>query len=120
MKILKLLPVAALLAVVACGPDPIQITCDQSVKSLKNTVEGKTSFVVSCPSACGERSVWGTDVYTTDSSICTAARHAGVIDTDGGKVEVEVTAGQDSYSGSERNGVSTGSWNSYPGSFTVK
>mgnify|MGYP001231451140 CR=1 FL=1 len=120
MKILKLLPVAALLAVIACGPDPIAITCDQSVKDLKDTIKDATTFAVTCPASCGNRSVWGTDMYTTDSSICTAARHAGIVDDAGGKVEVELAPGQDSYSGTERNGVKTGNWNSYPGSFKVK
>jgi hypothetical protein len=33
-----------------------------------------------CPSPGEARSVWGSDIYTDDSSVCTAAVHAGLID----------------------------------------
>src|SRR5690242_11837352 len=37
-------------------------------------------FNVSCPSGCaGQAPLWGTTVYTADSSICGAGIHAGVI-----------------------------------------
>ncbi len=60
--------------------------------------------------------VYGTDIYTTDSSICSAAKHAGVI-TDKGNVSVAATDGCDSYTGSAKNGVTTASWGSYGKSF---
>jgi hypothetical protein len=62
--------------------------------------------------------VWGTDVYTDDSSACTAAVHAGLISFDrGGVVVLEVRGGQDEYSSSNRNGVASGSWGQWGGSF---
>ncbi len=57
--------------------------------------------------------VWGTDTYTDDSSLCTAAVHAGVITLAGGSIHVEAVAGLDAYEGSLRNGVESldyGSW----------
>jgi hypothetical protein len=68
------------------------------------------SVVVSCPADCPNGSVWGSDIYTDDSAICTAARHAGVIDDSGGVFTLLILAGLDSYKGSEQNGVTTASW----------
>jgi len=60
--------------------------------------------------------VWGTDVYTSDSSIGTAAVHAGLITfSSGGTVTIEIVPGDESYLGTDRNGVSTvsyGAWDS--------
>jgi len=62
--------------------------------------------------------LWGTDIYTDDSSICLAAVHAGLITAAaGGTVTIEVRAGQSSYTGSARNGVSSAGYGSWYGSF---
>lgn len=62
--------------------------------------------------------VWGTDVYTDDSSVCEAAVHAGVIErARGGTVLFELTGAQSSFQGSERNGVSSMGYPAWPGSF---
>lgn len=64
-------------------------------------------------------SVWGTGTYTDDSSVCSAAVHAGIIDTeDGGRVVIEIAPGEDEYEGSEANGVTSLEYGSWPGSFT--
>ncbi|KAG8555482.1 hypothetical protein GDO81_017719 [Engystomops pustulosus] len=59
-------------------------------------------------------SVWGTDVYTDDSSICRAAIHAGLIPNEGGEVTVWKTPGHVSYSGSTRNGITTKHYGTWP------
>ncbi len=59
-------------------------------------------------------SVWGSGPYTADSMICRAAVHAGAIERGGGEVRLRITAGRERYRGSERRGVITGSWASYP------
>jgi len=71
-----------------------------------------------CPDT-GAGVVWGTGVYTADSNLCRAARHVGVIGAGGGLVRVSAAAGQGSYSGSTRNGVTTNDWGSYGASFQV-
>ena len=69
------------------------------------------SFSVTCPAKCTGATAWGTDTYTTDSSVCMAAIHAGVIPADkGGKVKVTVVKALDKYKGSDRNGVKTADW----------
>ena len=66
-------------------------------------------FAYQCPpnptqSAVG--TVWGAEVYTDDSSVCTAAVHAGRISfARGGTVTIEMRPGQASYRGTDWNGV---------------
>jgi hypothetical protein len=58
--------------------------------------------------------IWGTDIYTSDTYIPTAAVHAGVITVGQTKeVYIKVVQGLSEYIGSTRNGVSTsgyGGW----------
>lgn len=70
------------------------------------------------PYVCGctgreSGSVWGSGPYTSDSDLCTAARHAGVIGAGGGTITVLGMRGLSSYVGSEANGVRTSNWGSY-------
>jgi hypothetical protein len=65
-------------------------------------------------------SVWGSDVYTTDSSLATAAVHAGALKAgQTGVVRVKIIAPPASFEGSSRNGVTTSPWNAYPGAYQV-
>jgi hypothetical protein len=66
-----------------------------------------------------EGSVWGTEIYTDDSSLATAAVHAGLIQPGQlGLVRVAVGGPQDSFAGSERNGIASGDYGSFDGSFS--
>ena len=81
---------------------------------------GKT-YKFKCPSGGKESSVWGTDIYTLDSSICTAAVHAGKFTLDnGGSVVIELRPGESTYKGSTRNGIKTNDYGQYGSSFVVK
>ncbi|MFN8352848.1 MAG: LCCL domain-containing protein [Spirosomataceae bacterium] len=85
-------------------------------------LRGKTGqrFTFSCPANGAPGSVWGTDVYTDDSSICGAGVHAGAITKEaGGEVTIEISAGQTSYRGSQRNGILSASYGTWYGSYTV-
>jgi len=76
--------------------------------------------IVSCPANCGSGIVYGTDIYTDDLSICTAAVHAGLITLEsGGVVEITYVEGQDEYIASEQNGVSTIGYGAWTGSFSL-
>ena len=70
-----------------------------------------------CSPAAAVGTVWGTRIYTDDSSVCAAARHAGVIGAGGGWVELRAAPGQSSYAGSARNGISTANWQRWNRSF---
>jgi beta-lactamase regulating signal transducer with metallopeptidase domain len=65
--------------------------------------------------------VWGTDVYTDDSSLSAAAVHAGAVRTgETASVRVTILPGRASYDGSDRNGVASHAWGSFTGSFSVQ
>lgn len=75
-------------------------------------------FTCDCPAGFEFRSAWGTDIYTDDSRICTAAVHVGLTARDrGGAVTIEIRPGRASYTGSARNGVTTLNDGGSPGSF---
>jgi hypothetical protein len=73
-----------------------------------------------CPSGGTQGTVWGVNVYTDDSSVCTAAVQVGVITTAaGGNVTIEIRAGQTAYVGFAHNGVTSRSYGQWPGSFVL-
>eukprot|EP00759_Apiculatamorpha_spiralis_P003675 PhF_6_TR11713/c0_g1_i6/m.19077 len=77
----------------------------------------KCPGISTCARANG--SLWGTQpLYTDDSSICRAARHAGII-KDGGVFQVTMAPGQSSYTGTSANGITSSSYGSWRGSFSV-
>lgn len=62
-----------------------------------------------------EGTVWGTDVYTRDSNLGAAAVHAGLVKAGETRVlRVEIMPAQESYPGSERNGVISTDYASFP------
>jgi len=72
---------------------------------------GKT-YKFKCPSGGKESSVWGTDIYTLDTSFCNAAVHAGKLTSaSGGSVTIELRPGESSYKGTTRNGIKTNDLN---------
>jgi hypothetical protein len=77
-------------------------------------------FEYDCPAGGQPDDVWGTDVYTDDSSVCTAAVHAGAITVEeGGTVLIEIRPGEDEYEASSRNGIESLGYGPWGGSFVV-
>jgi hypothetical protein len=73
-----------------------------------------------CPEKGTPGAIWGSDIYTADSSICTAAVHAGVITLEqGGDVTIEFKPGRSIYGSTTRNGVTSNTYGEYPHSFVV-
>ena len=88
--------------------------------SMVGSETGKT-YQFKCPPGGKESSVWGTDIYTADSSICNAAVHAGKLTMEsGGLVTIELRPGESSYKGTTRNGIKTNDYAAYGRSFVVK
>ncbi|YCM44551.1 FG-GAP-like repeat-containing protein [Verrucomicrobiaceae bacterium 227] len=64
--------------------------------------------------------IWGTHLYRDDSSIAKAAVHEGILQPgETGAVKITVRAGEASYVGVSRNGVSSNSSGSYAGSYEI-
>lgn len=96
----------------------VAVTCFDRAQDL--STDNGAVLNVACPSGCatGGGSIWGTDVYTSDSSICTAAVHAGVITDAGGNATLTIVPGLSEHPGSDRNGVSSSSWGSWDQAFS--
>lgn len=97
---------------------PTMLTCEQNAQTL--TGDPGMRYFVQCPSACTAGSVWGTGIYSDDSSVCTAAVHAGVVaPNQGGTFTATIAPGQAQYPPSTANGVTSSQWGSWGRSFTV-
>ena len=80
-----------------------------------------TPFTCRCTTEAIQRgSVWGTDVYTDDSSLCRAALHAGKVTPAGGTIAVDRAAGRQLYVGTTRNGVQSNDFGAFPVSISFK
>lgn len=66
------------------------------------------------------RTVWGTGVFTVDSAVCRAARHAGVVGAEGGLVNLVPAPGLPTYLGSTANGVTSQPFGAWSASFTFR
>ncbi len=65
-------------------------------------------------------SLWGTDVYTTDSTLATAVVHAGLLTSgQSGVIKVTIMPSPQLFIGSTRNGVSSSGYNQYPAAYRV-
>ena len=73
-----------------------------------------------CPPDGSEYSIWGTDVYTGDLSVCTAGVHSEMVTFEGGgQLIAELRPGEQSYVGTTRNGVTSRDYTSYASSFVL-
>jgi hypothetical protein len=73
-----------------------------------------------CPPDGGLGDVWGTDTYSDDSSVCTAAVHMGMLSRElGGRVRIVIRPGQEAYQGTIRNGIASSDTGPWDGSFAV-
>jgi hypothetical protein len=97
-------------------------TCERTL-TLDDVNQNVPYAVFNCPAGCADEgySVWGTDIYTLDSSICAAAIHAGAIfDADGGAVLATWMEGQESYAATEQNGIQTSDYGAWSDSFIIE
>ncbi len=97
------------------NPAPTVAVAPSNLVGYRNRVGQTFQFTVT---GVNSGAVWGTDVYTDDSSVARAAVHAGVLALGETRtVTVTILPGQASYPASTRNGVSSASWGSWAGSF---
>jgi hypothetical protein len=104
----------------------IDIDCETNLKSEKFSSNEVFSILrVNCPSDCAKiksAKVFGSDIYTDNSSICRAAVHAGAKkDDEESVVEIQFQPGRDKYLGVDRYNIASldyaDKWNR---SFSIK
>ena len=94
------------------------ILWETSASAFKGTAG--TTYNFQCPPDGTARPVFGSDVYTDYSSICTAAVHAGIITLkDGGIVTMEYRPGRNIYGSTVRHEVTSISTGEHSRSFVV-
>lgn len=97
--------------------DPAVAACPVNVRG---QVPGATLTCSCTIAAMGSGAIWGDGFYTSDSILCRAARHAGVVGPYGGTVRARVVDGRASYPAATRNGIVSGNWPSYPTTLTFE
>jgi hypothetical protein len=99
--------------------DITPIAWDTTASGFKG--EAGQTYKFRCPADGTEQGIYGSDIYTQDSSICTAAVHAGLITlAQGGVVTIEYRPGRPTYGSTVRNGIKSRTWGEYPRSFVVR
>lgn len=99
-------------------PEPTQDSWAVTASSKRG--QNSQTFQIQCAPNGTPRAIWGTYVYTDDSSICTAAAHVGLITVAaGGLVTYKPSAGQDVYVGSLMNGIQSRDYGSWPGALDL-
>ncbi|HYE97127.1 MAG TPA: LCCL domain-containing protein [Rubricoccaceae bacterium] len=129
---MRVATVALLLILAGCGSAPrrsspvrsaeVQGTRDATWASSASEFRRYVGWRVAyhCPPGGTAHSVWGSGPYTDDSSVCTAAVHAGALTlARGGRVVIEIQRGRDTYYGSHRQGITTLDYGVWGGSFVV-
>jgi hypothetical protein len=106
-------------------PYVVQLPLGEDASRLVNvqTLRGRldSTFVIQVVGAAQGGGLWGSDVYTDDSAIAMAAVHAGILkDKEVGFVRVIPMPGRDAYTGSTNNGVKSGPWGRFPGSYRLE
>lgn len=111
------LAVAAGASFLVAGPAAAQSSvCPDNMRSYSALKAGE-ALKCSCRPEQVRGSVWGSARYTTDSSVCRAAVHAGVIGRQGGEISVYKGDGCPSFVGSTKNGIRSGKWGPYRQTF---
>jgi len=103
-------------------PEPLFIMWTDSLETLFVPLPrpGDVFIMELAPADVIPGAIWGTGIYTSDSSIGWAAVHQGLLEPeDGGVVALRVMPGQAGYEGSQANGVSTAAYGSWRVSFEL-
>jgi hypothetical protein len=110
---------AALLASCSSEPAGTPIQWSDLVGRLENQQPGQMHRL-QCPPNGTVGAAYGHDIYTADTSLCTAAAHSGVITVDrGGSFAVEILPAQRFFGASVRNNITTTAYGNYRLAFRV-
>ena len=67
-----------------------------------------------CNGTCGNGTVWGTGLYTSDSNVYSAAKHMGIVPCTFQKV---IAPGCSAYIGATMNGITTNNYANFGASY---
>lgn len=111
VRTIRSLAVELDLPAVIALPDP------GTLRQLENpSVFGKSFYFRVTGAGQGTGAIWGTDTYSTDSTLGLAAVHAGLLRPgQTGVVKVTILGQQPAYAGSTRNGITSAGYGSYVG-----
>jgi hypothetical protein len=114
---LKLSDVLELRSPTAAEPEVANALPDPGILSAFLGQVGKV-YTFRVTGIVGPGNLWGTDVYSLDSTLAMAAVHAGVLKPgQAGTVRVKILGPQAGLAGSTRNGVTSQAYGMYPGSY---
>jgi hypothetical protein len=101
------------------GDNPV-IPAPLSMTGFRAAAPGSVYLFSVTGATPGSGSIWGTNVYTDDSHIATAAVHAGVVRADqSATVRVVTSPGRNDYAGSSRNGINSNGYGRFSGSYSI-
>ena len=122
-RILKLVSLGIGMAIGTASLTPVPVYAEESAREIseigwnsrlssmgldtKDNTNQKYKFnCQSAPEDLVHAPIWGSKVYTTNSGICSAAVHAGVVvPEEGGIITVKLVKGKNFYTGSNKNNV---------------
>lgn len=88
-----------------------------SMSAYQNQIGKTFAFTVT---GQGSGGVYGTDLYTADSSIAIAAVHCGALKAgETAVIHVQMVPPPTTFTASTRNGITSSTWNSYPAAFRI-
>jgi hypothetical protein len=120
MRATCILALGAVLCLSAPWPARAQVQISWSTQGEEYGYTNGQPTALSCPAGGTAGRVYGTDTYTDDSSICTAAVHAGLITLDeGGTIILHMRPGLARYPGTRRNGIASTAWQAWHASFIL-
>jgi hypothetical protein len=117
---------AAFVAVLILAAEPLVaqqpslgVTSSVTAAPFRYQVGRRITYVCPAITPTKDVAVWGTDIYTYDSSVCLAAIHAGVLRAQqAASVTFTMGPGDASFRGSDSNGVTSAPYTGYDSSFT--
>ena len=117
---LKLADVRVVRSLVSAEPEPDAKNIEAGPPNLVNFQNNIGKTYIFRVTGAQNGSLWGTDVYTTDSTLAMAAVHVGLLQPgQTGLVKVTIMPSPPLFTASTRNGVTSSPYDRYPAAYRV-
>jgi hypothetical protein len=119
-KTLKLADIMSVRSILPGAPDSEVVTVLPGPDNLLNH-QGQIGKIYHFKvTGANSGTVYGTEIYTLDSHLATAAVHVGALKVgQTGTIKVTMMAGQNAYQQTTQNGITSNAWGQYSGSYKV-